>query len=64
MTGMSRVRQTDFQWWRFIGGADLLPYQISFGFSLRYWPSMYAPSIRIHVGPFKLWLALIFGELR
>lgn len=56
---MSKAREWDFQRGRFIGGATFYPYQFSLGFSLRYWPCIFAPSLRIHVGPFKVWLAVL-----
>jgi hypothetical protein len=43
-----------------MGGAAFYPYQIALGMSLRYWPCLFAPSIRVHIGPFKLWGAVSF----
>jgi len=43
---------------RFSGGLTLYPYQLSLGISFRYWPCLFAPSIRVHVGPFKVWAAI------
>lgn len=53
---MSRARDIDFKLGPFGGGVTWYPYQISLGFSLRYWPCLFAPTIRIHIGPFKAWL--------
>lgn len=36
-------------------GLTIYPYQISLGFTLRYWPCIFAPAFRLHVGPFKVW---------
>ena len=41
---------------RFGGGLTFYPYQITFGISLRYWPCIFAPSIRIHFLCWKLWV--------
>ena len=57
---MSRVREGLLQYGRFTFGAAVYPYQIAFGISLRYWPCIFAPSIRIHIGPFKLHASIIF----
>ena len=51
-----RAIDWDFYWWVFGGGITLYPYQLSLGITLRYWPCIFAPVIRIHIGPFKLWL--------
>ena len=40
------------------GGITTYPYQLTFGISLRYWPCIFAPSIRIHFLIWKLWLYL------
>lgn len=48
----------DFQWGRLGGGLTFYPYQIALGFSIRYWKCIFAPSIRIHIGPFKFWAYL------
>lgn len=53
---MSRARDWDFLVGPLGGGATFYPYQLSLGFSLRYWPCIFAPSLRIHAGPFKVWL--------
>lgn len=55
---MSKARQADCFWWRFMGGVAYYPYQVAFGVSLRYWPCLYAPSVRVHVGPLKVWLGI------
>ncbi len=57
---MSRVREAIVDWGRFTFGAAVYPYQIALGVSLRYWPCIFAPSIRIHIGPFKLHASIIF----
>jgi len=41
-----------------MGGATFYPYQLALGLSLRYWPCLFAPSVRIHLGPFKVWGAI------
>lgn len=51
-----RAWQRDFKLWRVGGGLDVYPYQFSLGFSLRYWRCLYAPTFRVHIGPFKAWL--------
>ncbi len=56
---MSRARDWDFGFGRFIGGLTFYPYQLAVGMTIRYWPNVFAPSIRIHVGPFKLWCCWI-----
>ena len=55
---MGRVKDFDFNIGSFGGGITFYPYQLSLGFSLRYWPCLYAPTIRIHIGPIKLWVYL------
>lgn len=52
---MSRAREMYFRVGPIGGGLTFYPYQISLGISLRYWPCLYAPSIRIHCGPVKIW---------
>jgi hypothetical protein len=54
---MSRCRDADFRIGRLIGGASFYPYQLALGLSVRYWPRIFAPSLRVHIGPFKVWLA-------
>jgi hypothetical protein len=44
-----------FFWKCLEGGITFYPYQLSLGLTLRYWPDLYAPNIRIHIGPIKLW---------
>lgn len=53
-----KVIEKDFGKGRFIGGATIYPYQITFGISLRYWPDLYMPNIRIHFLCFKVWLGV------
>jgi hypothetical protein len=55
---MSRARDWDFHSERFGGGVTFYPYQLAVGVSMRYWPCLFAPSIRLHLGPFKFWLYL------
>jgi len=43
---------------RFSCGMTIYPYQITFGFSLRYYPCIFMPSIRIHFLCFKFWIGL------
>jgi hypothetical protein len=62
MTG--RARDKDFVLGPFMGGATFYPYQAALGVSLRYWPCLFAPSIRIHLGPFKVWFALRLKGVR
>jgi len=45
----------DFKLGKLQGGVTFYPYQISFGFSLRYWPCLFAPAFRIHFACFKIW---------
>lgn len=52
---MSRAREINFLWGPFGGGVVLYPYQLSLGFSLRYWPCIFAPAFRLYIGPIKLW---------
>ena len=49
-----------FSWGRLMGGIGFYTYQISLGFSLRYWPCLRMPTIRIHAGPFKFWIGFCF----
>ena len=60
--GMSRARDWDWRCGRFVGGFTFYPYQIALGMTIRYWPCIFAPSIRIHIGPFKIWVAILSGE--
>lgn len=53
-----------FQWGPIGGGFTFYPYQVAVGFSLRYWPCIFAPSIRIHLGPFKFWLYISLRRTR
>lgn len=59
---MARARSADFFKGPFMGGFTFYPYQVALGMSLRYWPCLYAPSIRIHVGPFKVWFGIQFRK--
>lgn len=59
---MSRAREYDY-YTRWGGiGFTFYPYQFSLGFSLRYWSCIYAPSFRIHLGPFKVWGYISLGK--
>ena len=58
-----KARQHDGSVGPFIGGFAFYPYQISLGISLRYWPRIFMPSARIHIGPFKLWGGISFKGL-
>jgi hypothetical protein len=55
----ARARDWDFGFKHLIGGLTFYPYQISVGITLRFWPGIFAPSIRIHIGPFKIWCCWI-----
>ncbi len=50
------MRAKDFDFYMRYGGIGFTfyPYQIAFGFSLRYWPCVFAPAFRIHFLCFKL----------
>ena len=63
MERMSRVREVVVDWGRFTFGAGVYPYQIALGVSLRYWPCIFAPSIRVHIGPFKLHASITFQRM-
>ena len=52
---MSRAREWDFHVGPVSGGLTFYPYQLALGISLRYWPCIFAPAFRVHVGPFKAW---------
>ena len=53
-----RARQFDYHGKRFMGGVCWYPYQVAIGASLRYWPCLFAPSVRVHFGPFKIWVGI------
>lgn len=55
---MSRARDLDWQIGRLIGGFTFYPYQMALGLTVRYWPKVFAPSLRAHLGPVKFWVAL------
>ena len=57
---MSRARDWDFTWGPFIGGFTFYPYQLALGVTVRYWRCIFAPAIRIHLGPFKFWCCVRF----
>ena len=59
---VARARDLDFCWKRIVGGFTWYPYQISLGISLRYWPCIFAPSLRVHLGPCKFWIAFLGNE--
>ena len=54
-----KVKDWDFKLGCFGGGITLYPYQLALGITFRYWPCIFAPNIRIHVGPFKLWFYIV-----
>jgi hypothetical protein len=56
---LSRARDWDFEFKHLIGGLTFYPYQLAVGMTIRYWPNVFAPSIRIHIGPFKVWCCWI-----
>jgi hypothetical protein len=60
---MSRARDIDFLVGPLGGGATFYPYQISLGLTLRWWPCLFAPTIRLHIGPFKVWAYLRFKRI-
>jgi hypothetical protein len=55
---MSRARDWNFDFGPFIGGFTFYPYQIALGATVRYWPGVFAPAIRVHLGPFKFWCCI------
>ena len=57
---MSRARDWDFTWGPFMGGFTFYPYQLALGITVRYWRCIFAPAIRIHLGPFKFWCCVSF----
>jgi len=54
-----KAMDLDFRIFKLIGGITFYPYQISLGITLRYWPRLFKPSIRIHFLCFKFWAMLI-----
>jgi hypothetical protein len=50
--------QRDFSWGPAGGGISFYPYQMALEVSIRYWPCVFAPSVRLHIGPLKLWCYL------
>lgn len=60
---MSRAKDYDFDLGFLIGGFTIYPYQVALGVSLRYWPCLFAPSIRVHIGPFKIWVAVVLKRV-
>ena len=60
MVDGARVLDKDISIGRFLGGVTFYPYQIAFGFSLRYWPCIFAPAFRIHFLCFKVWGCFTF----
>ena len=57
MNGIARAKDFDFKLGKIMGGITYYPYQISFGFTLRYFPHVFVPSIRLHIFCFKIWFA-------
>jgi len=51
-----------FKFWRMGGGFTLYPYQFALGISFRYWPCIFAPTARIHIGPIKFWIYILIGK--
>jgi hypothetical protein len=46
-------------------GVDLYTYQLGLGVSFQYWPCLFMPSLRFHLGPVKLWIGVALnGEER
>ena len=56
---MSSAREWNFSLGPFMGGFTLYPYQLALGISVQYWRCIFAPSIRVHLGPFKVWCCWI-----
>ena len=61
---VSKVRELDFDWKYLIGGFSFFPYQVAFGFSIRYWPLTFSPAIRVYFGPFKFWCYFVKERFR
>jgi len=53
-----KAKDFDFTFKRVTIGFTFYPYQLTFGFSLRYWPCIFMPSIRIHFLCFKIWVGI------
>ena len=59
---MSRVREKLFEAGPVFGGLAFFPYQLAMGLSVRWWPCIFTPSIRLYIGPFKLWVCTIYAK--
>ncbi len=59
---MDRCWQVDFFRPRLCGGFAFYTYQLALGFSFRYWRCIKTPSLRLHIGPIKLWLGFRLGD--
>ena len=57
-----KVKEFDFDLGTIKGGFTFYPYQLTFGISLRYWPDLYMPNIRIHFICFKFWIGFKFKK--
>lgn len=60
---MSQARDFSFCFGRLMGEIVFYPYQISLGMTLRYWPGEFIPSVRLHIGPFKLWIGILSRKI-
>jgi len=56
------ARDKYFQLGRMHGGFCFYPYQITLGISLRYWPCIFMPSLRVHFLCFKFWVGVQLKE--
>ena len=45
------------------GGITFYPYQLAIGVTVRYWPRVFAPTIRLHIGPIKIWGYMCFKKI-
>ena len=59
-----KAREVNFDLGMFTGGFTFFPYQLAFGFSIRYWPLHFSPAIRLYFGPFKFWCFIIKKKYR
>jgi len=54
--------EIDFKWGCIWGGIGFYTYQLALGITVRYWPCLKMPTLRLHLGPFKFWIGLCFGK--
>lgn len=50
---MAKAQEWDYFGDRICCGATIYPYQLAFGVSVRYWPCLFMPNVRVHFGPLK-----------